>query len=226
MIKDNRIKLIIFDWDDVITLGSINGYVKCYHETLAQLGVSLDPNEEYKRIMARWGKSHREELRELLKERPELLDEACIIYERILFGTTFVDELHMTDGTTGILSRLRERYALSVATGADANLIRTVIMPKFNIPDVFSQILSVHDINDPVKHKPHPYMLEKIMRTHHIAPNETIFVGDARGDVLMAREARVEPVVVLTGLLKEHEAKELGVNHIIPSIINLPKILA
>jgi hypothetical protein len=62
------IKLIIFDWDDVFTLGSKEGYFACYHKAINDVGVFLSPEEEHKRILAKWSKSFREELKELLKE--------------------------------------------------------------------------------------------------------------------------------------------------------------
>lgn len=40
------IKLIIFDWDDVFTQGSIKGYYACYHAALEAVGVRLDGAEE------------------------------------------------------------------------------------------------------------------------------------------------------------------------------------
>jgi len=37
------IKSIIFDWDDVITLGSKVGYFKCYHQAAVGVCVELSP---------------------------------------------------------------------------------------------------------------------------------------------------------------------------------------
>ncbi len=39
-------KLIIFDWDDVFTLGSIKGYYASYHAALDAVDVHLTPDEE------------------------------------------------------------------------------------------------------------------------------------------------------------------------------------
>jgi len=63
------IKLVIFDWDDVFTFGSTNGYIACYHQALLEVGVELSPEEELKRIKAKWGSTARSEISELLKER-------------------------------------------------------------------------------------------------------------------------------------------------------------
>jgi phosphoglycolate phosphatase-like HAD superfamily hydrolase len=220
------IKLIVFDWDDVITLGSKEGYFKCYHEAMVGSGVFLDPKEERKRILAKWGKSQLEELRELLKDQPELLDTAHEIYERNLFGSTFSDELRMMDGTNDLLRRLGSKYILCVATAVNPKLLREVVMPKFKVPDVFSQIISACDLEDADKHKPHPYMLEEIMRTQGVKPEHTVFVGDSKMEVIMSRAAHVEPIVVLTGHLNRKEAEELGVKYIISDVTKLESVLS
>lgn len=220
------LKLIIFDWDDVITRGSTDAYLKCYHEAISSLGVNLDPEEEKRRILAKWGSPAREELRELLKERSDLLDEAEQRYEATLMGNTFTDCLSLvSEGIPQMLERLKEKYTLSIATGVNPRLLKEKIMPKFGIPPVFSQIESAYDVPDPEKGKPHPYMVDQILLKQEVKPEEALLIGDARGDVLMARVAGVMPVVVLTGHLKEEEAKALGVNYIIPDVIHIEALL-
>lgn len=136
MLNSKKIKLIIFDWDDVFTRGSTEGYFKCYHQTLIELGVQLEPEEEKKRIFAKWGQPHREELKELLKEHPELLNNACKIYEGHLFGNTFVDSLSVIPGAKELITRLHNQYTLSIATGLNPTILHDRVIPKFNIPDV------------------------------------------------------------------------------------------
>lgn len=218
-------RLIIFDWDDVFTLGSKEGYIKCLHETLVDLDVHLDPTEERKRILATWSQPHRAELKNLLRERPELVDRACEVYEEKFFGGTFVESLKMVEGSIDLLNRLRGNYILAIATGAHPRVLKEKVMPRFHVPDVFAQIISGYEIDEPEKQKPHPYMLEEIMNTQGAKPEETIFVGDARSDVLMARNASVRPVVVLTGHLNKAGAEALGVKDILPTVSDLEQIL-
>src|SRR3989338_6504072 len=206
-------RLIIFDWDDVFTLGSTKGYIACYHNALKGVGIELDPVEERKRINAKWGKSQREELKELLKEHPELLDKACEIYKLNLFGETFVTGLTILPGIQDLLIRLSKQYILSLATGVHPKLLREKIMPKFKIPEVFSQIITAHDIANPELQKPNPYSLQTIMSTAGVSKEETIFIGDAENDVKMAVAAGVTPVVVLTGNLTRAQAEKLGVKY-------------
>lgn len=219
------IKLIIFDWDDVFTQGSTQGYYKCYHEAIVGVGVNLSPEVERHRIAAKWGADHREEITELLKERPDLVDKACVLYENHLFGETFLDCLSVLSGSQDLLTRLSKRYKLAIASGVHPKLLKDRIMTKFNIPDVFSEIITAYDLDDPLKAKPHPHIAEEIMKRQNISPSETIMVGDAKNDVMMARNAGIEPVVVLTGHLSRAEAQKLAVEKIIDDVTLLETVL-
>ena len=73
------LKLIVFDWDDVIILGSKEGYYNCYRETLKELGVVLDEKEMDIRIRRKWGQPFRIELAELLQEQPHLRLEVWLL---------------------------------------------------------------------------------------------------------------------------------------------------
>jgi phosphoglycolate phosphatase len=212
------IKLIIFDWDDVFTQGSIAGYYKCYHEALKGVGITLSPEEEDKRIKARWGSGHKTQLEELLKEHLELVPRAVSIYRENLFGDTFVDCLTILPGSQEFLSDLAKRYKLAIATGAHPKILKERLLPKFNIPDVFTEIITIYDLDDPVHAKPHPFMANKIMKNLGLSPAETVLVGDAETDMEMARNAKVEPIAVLTGHLNRQQAEKLGIKHIIDNV--------
>jgi HAD superfamily hydrolase (TIGR01509 family) len=218
---DHMIKLIIFDWDDVFTQNSIKGYYKCYHEALKGVGITLSPDEEDKRIKAKWGSGHKAQLEYLLKEHPELVTEAVEIYQENFFGDTFVDCLTVIPGAQGFLKRLAQNYILTIATGAHPKFIKDRLFPKFHIPDVFSQVLTIYDIDDLAHAKPHPYMANKILEAQNVKPEHAVLVGDAASDMQMAWNAGVEPIAVLTGHLNRQEAKKLGVKHIIENVILL-----
>jgi len=219
------IKLIASDWDDVITHGAKEGYFQCYHEAICAVGVHLTPEEEHKRILAKWSKPHIEELGELLKEHPELVEKAAEIYEKHLFGDTYLNAQSPIPGVNETLIRLKRNYILTVATGAHPTILKEKVIPKFNIPDVFSEIVSSYDIEDPQKRKPHPYMIQKMMADQGIFPHETVFVGDARSDVEMARAAKVIPIAVLSGHMSREDAEELKVEYIIENFSHIETVL-
>lgn len=221
----NITKLIIFDWDDVFTQGATEACVKCYRAAIADVGVKLEPEEELRRIKAKWGASYVEEVQELLKEHPELAPKAAKQYEKHLFDGTFVNNLSLIDGSVELLKQLSKNYKLAIASGVNPSILKEQIFPKFNIPDVFTKIMTVYDVDDPKLAKPHPHINLEIMRAIGCRPEETVMVGDAAGDVQMARSAGVEPIVVLTGHLDRPSAEALGVKHIIEDVTKLPEVL-
>lgn len=217
-------KLLIFDWDDVVTLGSKEGYYACYRETLNELGIVFPEDELHRRIQKRWGQPFHEELKELLLEKPELIDNADKIFEQKFWGDIFVRELYEVNGANELLTYLHSKYTLAVATGNHPDMLRNKIFPQFKIPNVFAQIITSYDV-PPEKTKPHPFMLEQIMKTQNVTPSETLYIGDAENDARMAQSAGVEPVTVLTGHLNKQQAEQLGVKLIFPDITYLKKIL-
>ena len=218
-------KLIVFDWDDVITLGAKEGYFACYDFALETVDVALPEALKTERILKKWGANHTEELKELLKENPGKLNEAVKAYEKAFFGDVFVNSLRIIDGTVEALIRLSKRYKLAVATGGHPKVLKERIIPKFKIPNVFEVIMSGYEIDDPSKVKPDPYMLTTIMEQVGVKNTDTIYVGDAQNDVIMAQRTKVEPVIVLTGHLTEEKASQLGVSHIIPDVTMLDAVL-
>ena len=225
VIIDLMIELIIFDWDDVFTLGSTDGYYACYRKALRGVGVDLGEDEEDRRIRSKWGSGHLAQIKDLLKEQPNLVPMALKIYEDSFFGDVFVDCLSIVPGSQKMLEELAKNYKLAVATGGHPDIFKKRILKKFDIPNVFSQVLTIYDIDDISHAKPHPYMVNKILETQGVSPQNAIVVGDATNDVLMARNAGVVPVVVLTGHLNKEQASELEIEYIIDRVTDLPEVL-
>lgn len=219
------IKLIIFDWDDVFSIGSKEGYVKCYQAVLDKFGIEFDLEEKKKRIMAHWGQPYHHTVDELLREKPELKEQGYEVYRKNLFGDTFVSSLHLVPHANELLLQLHKNYTLAIASGVQPQLLKETIFPKFDIPDVFTEIITSHDLEDSSKSKPHPHMVQEIMRHRNVSTNETVMVGDAKNDVLMAQNAGVTPIVVLTGHLNRNEAEELNVKYIIEDVTKIEAIL-
>jgi len=141
-------------------------------------------------------------------------------------GDTFVNCLEFINGGNKLIEQLSTKYKLAIASGINPRLLQEKIFSKFGVKNLFSEILTVYDIDDPSHAKPHPYLLLEIMRRLDVKPEETIMVGDARGDVQMAQNAGVIPIVVLTGHLNKTEAESLGVKYIIKDVNELDSALS
>ncbi len=219
------IKLIIFDWDDVFSIGSKEGYFACYQAVLDAFEIQLTQHDTQERILLHWGKPYHFTIRELLRDQPESFEKGYEIYRKNLFGNTFVDHLHLIPSAKELLLRLQKKYILAIASGIQPTLLKESIFPKFGIPDVFAEIITGHDLADSTKAKPHPFIAQEIMQRTNSKNEETIMVGDAKNDVLMAQRAGITPVVVLTGHLNREEAESLGVRYILDDVTRIEMLL-
>jgi len=219
-------KLIVFDWDDVITLGSKEGYFACYREALGdRIGNTISWEDARRDILATWGSTARDAISAILKDYPQDIEEVLALYQERILGDTFSSRLSVVPGLQKFLLELSKEYTLCVTTGMHPQTLHEDVMPRFGIPKVFKDIISGYDIEDPKLRKPNPYSVNLFMEKHGALPEETIVVGDAENDVKMARAAKVEPVVVLTGHLTREAAEGLGVSYVIPDVTQLMSVL-
>ena len=217
----NMIKLVVFDWDDTITSGSSEGYYACYEAAISESGIQKTSEEVKEKVRELWGRPHRDVIEHIIGAENPLLDKVSKFYEDSIFTNTFSGTLSLIPGAKEKLKELKNSYQLAIATGMDGVLFREHVIPRFGMQDFFSCIVSSTELPDSSRGKPYPDMLFKILQELEVQPNEAIMVGDAKGDVLMARAAGVRPIVVLTGQLTEIEAKALGVTDILADITAL-----
>lgn len=219
------IRLIIFDWDGTIAIGAAEGYINCYRETFKQLGLNFDRHEPEVRQLIKTGPTHLEELKLIFKERPQLIEPARLIYEQELLTDNFLQFISLMPGTKKLLVRLHQKYLLAIATGTLENVVEAVLN-KFNIPNLFNQIVTHHNLPDIKLAKPNAYLANQILKTQKVGPKEAIVVGDGAWDIGMAVNAGITPVAVLTGYLTESKARALGAKFVIPDITKLESIIS
>lgn len=217
--------LIIFDFDGVIITGSNEGYFRCYHKALGTVGLKLTRAVERKRILQRWGTGYKYQLKLLLKERPQLLSKAIKTYEKYYYSPLFSRSIQLVKGADTVLRQLAKIYTLAIATGMIRETLNK-LLKKFSLTDVFAKIVTSDEIVRPQDRKPSPFMLNKALNYFKIDKNHAVYVGDGKNDVLMAQNAGITPVVVLSGHLTKDEATRLEVKHIISDITYLPKVLS
>lgn len=235
-------KLIIFDFDGVFNLESMEAYYHTYGLALLESGVNLDSVAQREVIDQAWGASHKDIVLELLREaaggsldpdsvpviEPELLDGVIKKYEEIL-AEDFCEMIQPVPGATLMLGRLASRYALALNTAADPVVLLEQVMPKLKIePGIFQggMMMALDLIDDRLaKPKPHPYTTQKIMEKNGVEPAQTIMVGDSGSDVETALYAGIDDIYVpLTGKLTAEEAAEYGVETL-PDVTHLERRL-
>lgn len=218
------VKLIIFDFDGVVITGSNEGYFRCYHKALESVGFHLDPKEERKRILDHWGTGYKTQLKYLLLEQQNLLASAIKSYEHYYFNTDlFIRDVKLVKGARQTLEALSKKIQLAIATGMRKKSLDR-FLNKFDLK-MFRITLSIDDVKKDEDKKPSPFILNEIIRKLKVNPDQTVYVGDGKTDVIMARNARIRPIVVLTGHLTRKGAEQLGVKDIIPDVTHLEEVL-
>lgn len=220
------IDTVIFDLDGVLILGSNQGYLDCHHYALQSVGIHLSREEEKRRLLEFWSYPHEFQLGLLIGNDKQRLKSACKKYEDYLFSDRFFDNVTLVPGAKELLERLSlGHYKMAIATGMHNRQI-DIVFGRFGIrKSLFKAIISAYEINNDEFQKPHPYMLRQIMDRLLTDTFRTIYVGDSRDDIVMAKRASVPFVAVLTGNLTRQEAESEGAHLIIDSVAELDCVL-
>ena len=218
------IKALVFDFDGVIVTGSNAGYLACYHQALAHVGVTIDPALERERILERWGMGGAEQLKWLLQEQPEKVDAAAKFFENCVSRRSFEEQIALVPKAAQVLPELAQTYRLAIVSGTGSGLIKR-LLNRYRLAELFPVIISSYDL-PPAERKPSPLMLEAGLKALGVAPDRAWYIGDATTDLQMAKGAGVPCVIVLTGHLSQAEAERSGASHVIPSLSDLPSLLA
>jgi phosphoglycolate phosphatase-like HAD superfamily hydrolase len=219
------VKLIIFDWDNVLCLGARESYYRLYAQSLLAAGVTQPASYIADTVQGFWGRPHREVLRELLPKDSPALDAADAAYQRLLFSDVFFVGLHLPLGLGEMLEQLSFYYKLAIATSADGVLVKQHLLARLGLPDVFRQMVTYQDLANPSRGKPYPDLVNLVLEREQVQYDEAIVVGDSAVDVAMAVTAGCIPVVVLTGNLSRLEAERMGVHFILEQVTDLPSML-
>lgn len=124
------------------------------------------------------------------------LDEAVAL-QRTYYLQHLCDRTRPYPGVPEGLRSLREAgHVLAVATNKAAEATR-VLLARFGLASCFHDVLGGGSVPNL---KPHPQMLEVIMRSAGIPPTLTWMVGDHRTDLESARRAGVRSVYLSYGI--------------------------
>jgi len=113
------------------------------------------------------------------------------------------EELELYTGMVEFLKELKkEGFLLAVAT----NAYRKSTLESLNhleVIDLFSDI-ACHD--DVKRGKPHPDMLEKLLKNLNITVKDAIFIGDSERDELAAKALKMDYIMVNWGFSNYEDA--------------------
>jgi phosphoglycolate phosphatase len=209
------IKLIIFDLDGTI-VDAYPAITRSFNYTMRKLNYPLKDPLTVRRAVG-WGDKNL--LKPFIKIKD--LERALSVYRRH-HKIALVKHSRLFPKVKMVLRRLKDKgYKLAIASNRPTKfswiLIRHLKLKKY-----FSYILC----GDALKHgKPHPEIINRIMRRFSLKPQQTLYVGDMAIDAQAGRRAKVKTIIVTGGSSTKREIEKERPYRILESITDLCKVL-
>lgn len=212
MPSPRRFDLIAFDWDGTL-YDSTKVIVRCIQRAVVDVGGAMPTDRAAAFVI---GMSLAQALARAAPDVPP--EKYPALGERYRHHYyQHKDDLSLFDGVLPLLHELRERHhRLAVATGKSRRGLDEVLASE-ELHGVFDGSRTA----DETAGKPHPLMLEELMREFAIEPGRTLMIGDTTHDLEMARNAGCASVGVSYGAHEPAEFHALGPLHIAHSVRDL-----
>jgi phosphoglycolate phosphatase len=210
-----RFKSLIFDLDGTL-VDSYRALHESLNETLTHFGLQEVNEETVKKMVGRG-------LENLIRNAVghERLKEGISIFKKSydkthLYGTFLLPEVEETLQTLH-----RDGLALAVASNKPSDYSKN-ILHHLGIEKYFSECYGP----DIVGHtKPHPAMLQDLMKFLKTTPDQTLYVGDMVLDFETARNARVKVALIATGGNSLEELSEIQPDFLLKNFSELINLL-
>ncbi len=211
-------RAVIFDLDGTL-LDTLTDIANAANKSLAQLGQPPHPESDYKiyvgegaDVLAR---------RVLPADKQTLAPEMLRLYAANYSAHAF-DHTAPYPGIIPLLDALTQRgIALAVLTNKLQAATEQVMQRYF--PN--HHFAALHGHREGVPKKPDPAPALQLARDINVAPQNCIFVGDSKTDMLTARAAGMTAVGCLWGFRDRKELIENGAQHLIATPIELLALL-
>ena len=211
---------ILFDFDGTV-MDTNDVIIQSWQHTYRTLrGEEGDLDQ----ILATFGETLEYTMMNLFPEAP--LDEAIAIYRRYQ-RDNFLSDIKMVPGMRELLDELLDRgYVMAMVTSR-LRYTTDQALEEFDLGKYFRYVVTADDVT---RAKPDPQCVEMALEKLGSSPEKTIMTGDTIHDILCARNAGVESVLVGWSLTLGERAMvdfapEEAPDHIISEPAELLKIL-
>ena len=197
-LRPRRYDLIVFDWDGTL-FDSTALIVRAIQAACRDLGAPVPSDEAAAHVI---GLGLQDALQHAVPDLPvDLYPELGRRYRQHYFASH--DQVTLFAGVPELLAGLRERnHWLAVATGKNRHGLDEALRIS-GLADRFDATRTA----DETRSKPHPQMLQELMREFGTDPERTLMIGDTTHDLQLAANAGTDAVAVAYGA---HPPEQLG----------------
>ena len=212
--NDRKYKCLIFDFDGTLLDSTTN---ICESVIYAAKKVNLPvPNFEY--IAEGIGKSFDQQYTRLFLDNNN--DYQYAVSAKDLFKEVFYSKYNILEpmlyhGVIDMLNYYKNNaYRLSIATSGSRSMLDR-LLPYFDIGQYFHITCSASEFSA----KPDPEMINYIISTEHLKNEEVVIIGDSIFDILAAKNAGIDSVLV------HNEVGSVDATYTLDHISNLNTII-
>lgn len=208
-------RLIIFDLDGTV-VDAYPAIIKSFNYAMQKMGYPKQEDRVIRRAVG-WGDDN------LLKPFIKIKDlKRTLFLYRDHHKSALVRHSGVLAGAISVLNYLKMKgYKVAVASNRPTRF-SLILLRHLGLRKYFDYVLCA----DRLKHiKPHPEILNKIMRKFSLEPKHTLYVGDMVIDAQAGRRAGVKTVIVTTGSSTRGEIRREKPYKIIRKITDLLRIL-
>jgi len=210
-----NIKLVIFDLDGTL-IDAYPAINQSFNYAMRQLGYPLQKASIIRRAVG-WGDAN------LLKPfvGPKDLIKAVAVYRKHHKGALLKKSRLFASSKRLLRYLLAKGYKLAVASNRPTKF-SWILIRHLGLEKCFDAVLCADKLK---AGKPHPEILQRIMRKFSLGPEQTLYVGDMVIDAQAAARAKVKCIIVTTGSSSGAQIKKEKPYRIIQEIGSLCKIL-
>lgn len=211
----DHFRLVIFDLDGTL-VDAYPAIISSFNYTMKRLRLPVQDALIIRRAVG-WGDENL--LRPFVKEKD--LPLALSIYRKH-HKPALLKESRLLPEADKVLTYLKKMgYTLAVASNRPSEF-SGILIRHLKIKKYFKYVLCA----DKLKHiKPHPEIINIIMRKLAFKPKDTLYVGDMTIDAQAGRRAKVRTIIVTTGSSDKSEIKRERPYRIIGRISQLLAML-
>lgn len=180
MTRNQEIGAVVFDCDGVM-FDSREANINFYNHLLTHFRLPPIEGDQVDFVHMHTAD---ESIRHIFQGTPHM--EEALAYRWEMDYAPFIRHMVMEPGLKDLLSWLKPRFGLAVATNR-SNTIGDVL-ETHGLKGFFDIVVSSLDVENP---KPHPEALLKILDFFHLNPDQAFYVGDSAVDYETAKGAGV-----------------------------------
>ena len=195
-----KYSLIVFDWDGTI-IDSTGTIAESIQQAAAEMGLPVPHDERARHVI---GLGLHDSLRQAVPELPaSRYNEFVALYRKYFLARE--DTMKLFPGMLELLSSLRERHLLAVATGKSRRGLDRAL-DAGSLREYFRASRCADETHP----KLHPAMLHELMEELSVSERKVLMIGDTSHDLEMARAAGVDALGVTYGAHREAGLRSCG----------------